>query len=263
MIDDEIYPGHAEKDMKDRLRSLYEDALEIGETGIVDSLSVALSLLEKPQKFDYYLQHLPTVNVFAVEGVDFAGKDTLLNRIEAVGGKVIQSWQESARPLRAALVDNKMTYSMQAQVAFAARTKMNDVVSQNTVPMFLNRYISSTWAYQYGIGIESKKLSEQRAMFEFSLLCSVSNSFIPRYVIYLDVDLDTALARMGKGERKLDGFESGIQHRYETLKRYYNQIHEAFKQLGSTIINVDANMSPSDVFDYVSTAVQIYTKGQK
>lgn len=192
----------------------------------------------------------------AIEGIDGSGKTTLANKL---GEKLSNDYKvfvtkepsdsEYGKQLREAFEKERLSVSDELDLFIKDR----ELHTENTIKPLLkdgyivitDRYYFSNIAYQGAYGISVEKIKAMNKKFP-----------LPDLVLYLILDIDTALKRIDIARGNTNKVETKqnilkVKSIYDTLEKEYNNI---FKQ-------VDTNKPEKDVlkqaFDTIIEAIKI------
>ena len=186
--------------------------------------------------------------LIVVEGIDAAGKATQAQNIARFLEKsqpvAILDYPEYGKPigdLISRFLRQEFTILPEAQFLLYAADMLKDMprirqlLDQGTT-VLLNRYLTSTLAYQGSQGFPLEKGLAFLKLFEFP---------VPNLLFYLDISPATSLARKRKQKPDLDRFESQEAFQ-EQAARFYR------KMISSSVpgkwIPINGEPSPDKVF---------------
>jgi dTMP kinase len=202
-------------------------------------------------------------NLIAIEGIDGSGKTTILNHLkekllysndEAIRGKMIETTKEPydkeiTKRIRSLLspeesIDREYRYLTLLHLYMADKyIHQNDILADifedNEKFFVTDRSIISTFAYQH-------------LDFPLDHLYNLSKPLcIPKYVVYLDIPVATALTRMKDRGIVNDMYErqdilTKVKHNYETILKKLRSDNKDFNY-----VEINAEMNDFDLFSKV------------
>lgn len=210
-------------------------------------------------------------NLYVIEGIDGAGKTSLINLLEknlvlttnlrihscpgiTAYGRLARSYLES---YESSCYDAK---NIDIQVALLAlidfhqglKTQIDTPTKLSYSLNILDRYYLSTVAY-----LETHKEIDTRLSRALLDLC-IEILPKPSTIFYLDIPVETALSRLKSREGSLHLYET--KERLTIVKHRYDQILKYLSSVANKIVVIDAN---TQVEDITTEVIEIINAGNK